>query len=420
MTLALEAFSGVVDTYLLYLFSSGFYSQYKGPKSRRNFLYFGIYLVILSCLPLSGVYRMLLSWGAIGFLCFKTYIGSAIKAVLLSTAFMTLAVLIDIVCEYPFFLLGISRDSILSSGLGRCIFIVFAKLVFSLVIVLIVAFFGKKGLLDIPFRDLLPLATCQIVSTFICIVMLELVEKVSHFFLVLLTLSVIGILGINIIFFAYMKFIRLSYEAIQRKQLAEQQLNAQIAYYEQLKQSQEQTRKMWHDIKKQLTAVTALLQGNCNEQAGTYLDQIVQSYQDISRIADFDHPVVNAILNPALQMANAQGVTLQMDVFVSPSMSFSPLDLSVILGNTLDNAIFACSALPAGMPRVIELKLRQKEQVLYYQIANPYDPNSTPTARPGVHGYGLKNVTECVEKNHGILHIDRSNGRFVVEILLNL
>ena len=47
---------------------------------------------------------------------------------------------------------------------------------------------------------------------------LELVDKVSHFLLLLLTFSVIGILYINIVFFAYMQFIRTNYENEQRRQ----------------------------------------------------------------------------------------------------------------------------------------------------------------------------------------------------------
>ena len=103
------------------------------------------------------------------------------KALLTSTAFITLSVLVDVICEYPFYLSGISRTVILGQGLARCIFIIFAKLINLLLILFIVTLFGKKGLLDIPFTELLPLTTCQLVSVFICIVSLELVGTVSHF-----------------------------------------------------------------------------------------------------------------------------------------------------------------------------------------------------------------------------------------------
>ena len=122
-----------------------------------------------------------------------------------ATAFLTLSVLVDVICEYPFYLSGISRTAVLREGLARCIFIILAKLVNLLLIVLIVTLFGRKGLLDIPFKELFPLATCQLVSVFICIV--------SHALLLLLTLAIAGILYINIVFFVYMRSIRASYES---------------------------------------------------------------------------------------------------------------------------------------------------------------------------------------------------------------
>lgn len=421
MPLFVEALSGILDTYLLYLFASVFYSQYRNLNSNKLYLLLAFYFILISCIPMLGIFRMTLAWIAIVLFLLCTYIFSVRKSLLAATAFITVGVLVDILCEYPFFFLGISEQTILTQGLARCIFIIFAKLMHSLLIVILITCFGKKGLLDIPFRDLWPLATCQLVSAFICIVSLELIDKVSHFFLFLLTLSIIGILYINIVFFAYMRLIRMNYENEQRKQLAEQQLQAQISYYQQLKETQEETRSMWHDIKKQIAAVTALVQDHDMAQAANCLDEITHSFHEVSRIVDYEHPVINAILSDALQKAHTFRVDLEMDVFVSPELSLSPLDLSVILGNTLDNAIRACSGITAsGPPKVIELTLRQKDSLLFYHLSNPYDPAFSAQKQKGIHGYGLKNVAECIEQNHGTMRIDQTSDRYTIEIILNL
>ena len=79
----------------------------------------------------------------------------------------------------------------------------------------------------------------------------------------------------------------------------------------------------------------------------------------------------------------------------------SPADLFIILGNTLDNTIEACAALSPGH-RCVHVVLRQKNQFLYYEVSNPYTANAKP--KPGrIHGYGLKDVHNCVEKNQGPL-----------------
>lgn len=420
MTLLVEALSGALDTYLLYLFASGFYSTYRNQARGHIYLLTGTLIVLLSCIPMPGIFRMLLSWCVISISVYWIYESNMRKALLTATAFTTLSVLVDVICEYPFYLLGMSHAIILSQGLARCIFIIFAKLINLLLILTIITFFGGKGLLDIPFHELLPLSTCQLVSVFICIVSLELVDKVAHVFLILLTLSVAGILYINIVFFVYMRSIRLNYENEQQRRLAEQQLQTQLTYYEQIKSSNEQTRQLWHDIKKQLTAVVALVQDSNAQQAKKCLDTITESFHSIRKLIDVDHPVINAILNDALGKASLVNVKLQIDVFVSPHLSLSPLVLSVILGNTLENAIKACSAVLDDVDRVVTLTLRQKNNILYYRISNPYRPELSPQIRKGIHGYGLKNVNSTVEQNNGMMQIIQKDNHYTVEIILNL
>ena len=149
MTLLIEALSGVLDTFLLYLFASGFYSKYRSTKYKGHlYLLVGIFIIVMSCIPMPGILRILLSWSIISVSTYAIFESTVRKALLTSTAFITLSVLVDVICE----------------------FIIFAKLINLLLILFIVTLFGKKGLLDIPFKELLPLTTCQLVSVFICIV----------------------------------------------------------------------------------------------------------------------------------------------------------------------------------------------------------------------------------------------------------
>lgn len=79
---------------------------------------------------------MTLAWIAIGLFLSCAYISSVRKSLFAATAFMTIDVLVDILCEYSFFFLGISEETILMQGLARCIFIIFEKLMHTLLIVI--------------------------------------------------------------------------------------------------------------------------------------------------------------------------------------------------------------------------------------------------------------------------------------------
>jgi sensor histidine kinase regulating citrate/malate metabolism len=87
----------------------------------------------------------------------------------------------------------------------------------------------------------------------------------------------------------------------------------------------------------------------------------------------------------------------------------------VIIGNTVDNAITACQRLPAEK-QVIDLTLKQKNHILCYEISNEYV--DAPTRKEGLHGYGLRNVRNCVNRNNGYMTVEKENGKFVVTIRL--
>ena len=107
MTLLIEALSGVLDTFLLYLFASGFYSKYRSAKYKGHlYLLVGIFIIVMSCIPMLGILRILLSWSIISVSTYAIFESTVRKALLTSTAFITLSVLVDVICEYDYFLLG--------------------------------------------------------------------------------------------------------------------------------------------------------------------------------------------------------------------------------------------------------------------------------------------------------------------------
>ena len=54
-----------------------------------------------------------------------------------------------------------------------------------------------------------------------------------------------------------------------------------------------------------------------------------------------------------------------------------------------------------------------------YEISNPIPPVSVKKAGD-IHGYGLENVKECVNKNSGFISVKTENDIFCVSITLNV
>ena len=99
-------------------------------------------------------------------------------------------------------------------------------------------------------------------------------------------------------------------------------------------------------------------------------------------------------------------------------LTISSLSLSIIIGNTFDNAIEACCDLPAEQ-RIIHLQLRKQYRSLFYRLENPYSDTSRGIRIGEYHGYGLKNINRIVQENHGDFYTKKKDGVFTVQVRLN-
>ena len=149
------------------------------------------------------------------------------------------------------------------------------------------------------------------------------------------------------------------------------------------------------------------------------LDQLEDMLNSATEIVDVGNQVLNVILNEYAQAAKAAGILLRLKVRVPQKLPVSVADLYILIGNTMDNAIEACGALPAEQ-RVIDLTLRTHHDVLYYKLMNPYNTAISKHAAEPMRGHGIPNVRRCVDHYDGSLEIIDENGFYTVSAHLNI
>lgn len=200
-------------------------------------------------------------------------------------------------------------------------------------------------------------------------------------------------------------------DAARQQQDAQRQYAMQADYYRQLQEKQAQTRALWHDLNKYLRAAKA------ETAPSEALEQLQSMLDDATAIVDVGNPVVNVILNEYVQSAKALGIELRLKVQLPERLGISAADLYILIGNTMDNAIEACRALPQSQ-RFIELILRTHQDILYYKLANSYD-GTTRRPNDAMRGHGLENVRRCVEQYGGQLLTQQDQGFFIVSAHMN-
>lgn len=410
----IEIATVLFEVALLFFYLSGLFHK---PSSKRGLALtfygvFGALLVVLSVLPLNPLFRILYSIISVILLGIVVYGASIARAIYASLMCFVLAIIADIVGIQLFQLLGFPVDT--QTSAARVAYIVVAKLLHLIGLQIVVNFVQHRSSSDRMTR-LLPLISGELISIFICH-RLFLTAAVTP--PVIATLELFGILYINVIICLYAELLTRMYEKRRAQEETQQKFLLQQAYYERFLEHREETRALWHDIRKHLLAMSALVDEQQTIQANACMQQAQTAFASIRTVVDVGNPVINAILDYGVQKAEKHDIKIDMDIWIPKEIGIAATDLCIMIGNTLDNAIEACTTIPGLDQRKISLRLRQQAQMLYYEISNPYILAGKKQGQ--VRGYGLKNVKKCVEQHNGIFSCDQAQGQFLIQIQLNL
>ena len=306
-------------------------------------------------------------------------------------------------------------DLLMQVGAARLIYVVFSNLIQIPLLILVSHFFNREES-DLRIVWLLPLISIQLASISVCyVVQCHAADKDFPDYMVFF-MAVLLFVNIMIVF--YVEALRKNEKEKYLAELTEQHYHLQIEYYQQLLEKQQETKALWHDIKKYITAMQAVAAQNDSEQLRQIAQAAADAYERVKDISAVGNPVVDALLNQYLRSAKENQIQVLLDITIPEVLAISTLLLSVVIGNTFDNAIEACRLI-APEKRVIHLQLRKQNRILFYSIENPYIDAVTQLRVGKHHGYGLKNVERAVNQNNGNFQVEKVDGNFIVQIRLN-
>lgn len=306
-------------------------------------------------------------------------------------------------------------DLLMQVGAARLIYVVFSNLIQIPLLILVSHFFNREES-DLRIVWLLPLISIQLASISVCyVVQCHAADKDFPDYMVFF-MAVLLFVNIMIVF--YVEALRKNEKEKYLAELTEQHYHLQIEYYQQLLEKQQETKALWHDIKKYTAAMQAVAAQNDSEQLRQIAQAAADAYERVKDISAVGNPVVDSLLNQYLRSAKENQIQVLLDITIPEVLAISTLLLSVVIGNTFDNAIEACRLI-APEKRMIHLQLRKQNRILFYSIENPYIDAVTQLRVGKHHGYGLKNVERAVNQNNGNFQLEKVDGNFIVQIRLN-
>lgn len=405
----------VFEVLLIYLFQRSFWN----PKRASvwlllPYLVFGLIITFLSFVPDASILRILISITGITVLSYLVFEVSLWQAFLSGVIFNAIYALNDVLLLATLALFHFDTQNLRAYGSARMVYLVTTHLVlFALLSAIGLTGKGLHSMLSN--KVIILLFPCWFSSILLCCLLISSTYSSGMELHPLYILVSVGLLYMNILILWIMEKMERQEKEKQANEAAARHYALQASYYDQLQNQQEDIRALWHDIRKYMRAMQA---EQVVTQSSQTWEELTQKVQRIVRVVDVNNRVINIIFNEYLCLAQDAGIRLELDVQVSPELPVAVADLYIILGNTLDNALAACGALPEQQ-RVIHLVLRQHHDILYYRLDNPFLPDQTQKPRGKNHGLGLKNVRRRVEKYEGNCETRQENGVFTFVAHIN-
>lgn len=181
-----------------------------------------------------------------------------------------------------------------------------------------------------------------------------------------------------------------------------------------------------HDYHNHLQKLGAHLSEGQIEEAKKYIGELGESLDDIKTKYQTGNVSLDAILNSKLSIVEKERIAINCKVEIGENLTVSDIDLCILLGNLIDNAVEACRGIPAEEERFLRIYMCIRKQQLYISVSNAtnevirkLDADYISKKR-GDHGHGLKRINIVVDKYGGFIKRANEPGVFATEIMLPL
>lgn len=210
------------------------------------------------------------------------------------------------------------------------------------------------------------------------------------------------------------------------KRIASYQSDLIQKHCEEVENMYRQVRGWRHDYKHHIQTMKAHLVMKQYGDLERYLNELDVDLTTVDSVIKTGNVRIDAILNSKLGVAKARGIQVNAKAIVPKNLLISEVDLCVIIGNLLDNAIEACEKEPEEEERFIRIYIDILKEQLYIYVSNSMSNdifkqgNQYLTTKGSDHGFGLMRVDKVVERYNGYLNRQHEEGVFATEIMLGL
>ncbi|MDD6051604.1 MAG: GHKL domain-containing protein [Clostridiales bacterium] len=228
--------------------------------------------------------------------------------------------------------------------------------------------------------------------------------------------------GVGIMFSFHMQNLNMSFRV--KADYLQKLLAMQYDNYRIHEESVRLVNQKYHDLKHQIALLRSEITSGEKLQYLDELEQDIRSYEARNKTGN---NVLDTILTARSLQCQREGIVLTCTADGSALDFMNAMDISILFGNALDNAIESVSGIPEQEKRLIHLTVSRQKSFVRIHMENCYRGELkmvdgmpvTSKQDTDFHGFGLKSIGTIVDKYGGSMTVRAENGWFELRVLFN-
>jgi signal transduction histidine kinase len=424
-----EMFGNIVDTGSIYIICNTIFER--KPSTKNTYILVAIFFQSLVMRLLNTVvgnshWIVLAALIVSSFLiCSRFFHVEGLKFALSIFVFFVLIALVEIIVTLLIMKVFNIDNVLLQQNEYRILGILSSKIVTLYILIYFSKVFGMKKFTIEKYSILTLIMMILSLTVFFVAtgIYAENAQLGSHIEYIMLIAAIMAIISI-LMLFVVRRIIELTEDRI-RLVAVENEYRNQIEYLKKYEKMTEEIKSRRHDHKNHLISISNLAKNEGDKTIADYVDDILKVESNVDSILGINNKIMSALINFNISRMEKNDIEFACNIDLQPELHVSDVDMTIIMGNLLDNAIEACLNVE-DKSRYIDIDIVCGYGRIDIMMKNSSNGNieiinnhiQSGKKDQDNHGYGLDNIRKTVEKYNGYFKISSVNSEFIAEILL--
>ena len=246
--------------------------------------------------------------------------------------------------------------------------------------------------------------------------------QIEQYLIIMEVVPQLAIIAITVTIYIVIEMKKENEERIKEKQ-AYNRLETKNDYYEKVEESQNQIRRLYHDMNNHLYNIQMM--NKSSEDASDYIVSLQNELKEARKTRVSGNSLFDIIVDEKMNICQSKGIDFKIDVDSKNTGFIKNMDMSSILANILDNAIEACDKMTSNK-KYIKLTSMWSDDMFVIICENSKenevkkigDRFITDKLNKSEHGIGIKSVEKSVKNYDGNMMIFCDDNLFKVKIMI--